>query len=163
MTTHEPPRTLFNADDEPLPVLPYRGTSGWSGSDTSEDRARRADQDGTTGRRQRQTLMLLNFAGYAGLTWKELSDLTGAHHGSASGALSVLHKAGLIARLKARRNRCAVYVGLDHVDDRDLAPYRTNAGTRTLLETLDRLEDLLVAGDHRQAIIEVRTLKRSWQ
>jgi len=92
------------------PLLPYAGTSGWSGSDTSRERARSQDQDGTTVSRQNAVLELLEGHGHKGLTWKELSDLTGWHHGSASGVLSVLHKAGLIERLTLKRNRCAVYV-----------------------------------------------------
>ena len=70
--------------------LPYAGTSGWSGSDTSRTRAVTADASGQT--------------------WAELGDKLGAHHGTASGVLSVLHKAGRIDRLTERRDRCKVYV-----------------------------------------------------
>lgn len=105
---------------EQKPILPYNGTSGWSGSDTSLERAVRNDTDGTTGKRQKATLELLDGSGAQGMTWKELSDETGWHHGSASGVLSVLHKAGQINRLKTtRRNRCAVYVSAHHTYGRE--------------------------------------------
>jgi hypothetical protein len=93
-----------------LPILPYKGTSGHSGSDTSRERAEREDRDGTTESRQDRTYLLLHAAGRKGLTWKELSEITGWHHGQSSGVLSVLHKVGGCARLVERRNKCAVYV-----------------------------------------------------
>ena len=97
---------------EPIfhPELPYAGTSGHSGSDTSRSRAVRNDVDGTTSKRHQDALRLLAHAGFHGMTWKDLSDATGLHHGSASGTLSVLHLAGRIERLSEIRNRCKVYV-----------------------------------------------------
>lgn len=122
------------------PVLPYGGTtqprnSGYAaGADTSRDRALTADADGTTTRRQRSALAVLSDrwlhehgGGYIGLdhgtTWKELATFYGWHHGQASGVLSVLHKAGKIARLTERRNRCAVYVLPEYVNGRETAPH----------------------------------------
>jgi DNA-binding MarR family transcriptional regulator len=98
--------------------LPYNGTSGFSGTDTSEVRARGADRSGKTALRQAQALTLLASRHTNGLTWKELSEATGLHHGTASGVLSVLHKTGRIARLKESRNVCKVYVGLSWVQNR---------------------------------------------
>ena len=92
--------------------LPYNGTSGFSGTDTSEVRARGADRSGKTALRQAQALTLLANRHTNGLTWKELSEATGLHHGTASGVLSVLHKVGRIARLKETRNGCKIYVYL---------------------------------------------------
>lgn len=92
------------------PILPYAGTSGWSGSETSRQRAQEQDSDGTTGKRQRETLEAIRMAGEYGVTWKELGKIKNWHHGQASGVLSVLHKAGLIERLLQNRNKCAVYV-----------------------------------------------------
>lgn len=112
----------------PFPgTFPYAGTSGYAaGSDTSEDRARTDDEDGTTTRRQRQVLSALDAGGFTGMTWAELANLTGWHHGQASGALSVLHKSGLISRLAERRGRCAVYVLPEYVDDRPTQPHGSN-------------------------------------
>ena len=100
-------------------VLPYNGTSGWSGTDTSKERAVNADKSGETSKRQREAIAALDRAYLTGLTWKELSALAGLHHGQASGVLSVLHKANKIARLTETRDKCRVYVHLDHVGDRE--------------------------------------------
>lgn len=93
-----------------MTLKPYAGTSGWSGSETSRDRAMVEDQNGTTSARQYKALNLIRQQQFNGLTWKELSEITGWHHGSASGVLSVLHKEGLIYRLIEKRNRCAIYI-----------------------------------------------------
>jgi hypothetical protein len=98
--------------------LPYNGTSGFSGTDTSKSRAIDADKSGKTALRQAQALNLLAEQTFRGLTWKELSERTGLHHGTASGVLSVLHKASRIARLKETRNGCKVYVDLRCVNGR---------------------------------------------
>jgi hypothetical protein len=108
-------------------TLPYAGTSGWSGTDTSEERARRNDSDGTTGRTQHATMIALEHAGIDGLTWRELAEITATHHGSASGVLSVLHKAGKIARLTNRRDRCKIYVHPEYVWGRDTEQHASNA------------------------------------
>lgn len=117
----------------PDPELPYAGTSGWSGSATSRERAERDDQDGTTAGRQARTIEdlstrwavdgVIDAGREQGLTWKELAWLHGWHHGQASGVLSVLHKTGRIARLTERRNRCAVYVLPEYVHGRETAPH----------------------------------------
>lgn len=115
---------------ERLWVTPYNGTSGWSGSDTSRERAEQADADGTTSERQTRVLALLHGAGEEGLTWRELSQLSGWHHGSASGVLSVLHKVGLICRLSQRRNKMKVYVDPEFVAGRETEPHgRIKAAT----------------------------------
>lgn len=44
----------------------------------------------------------------------------GWHHGQASGALSVLHKTGYVARLTEVRERCKVYVHPDFVGGRPI-------------------------------------------
>ena len=100
------------------PELPYSGTSGHSGTDTSKARALHADRSGKTALRQAQALNLLSQREMAGLTWKEFSEITGLHHGTASGVLSVLHKTGRIARLKETRNGCKVYVDVFCVQGR---------------------------------------------
>ena len=101
-----------------MPELPYDQTSGHSGTDTSKARAVEADRSGKTAMRQAQAIDLLNENYERGLTWKEFSLMTGLHHGTASGVLSVLHKTGRIARLKESRNGCKVYVGLSWVQNR---------------------------------------------
>lgn len=105
------------------PVLPYAGTSGWSGSDTSKARAVTADRDGTTSARQLEAVSELHKSGFHGLTWKEISEITGWHHGQASGVLSVLHKEGRIARLAESRLRCKCYVLPEYVNGRETEPH----------------------------------------
>ena len=42
-----------------IPVLPYGGTSGWSGSETSRLRATEQDSNGVTASRQQEVLNML--------------------------------------------------------------------------------------------------------
>lgn len=134
--------------------LPYAGTSGWSGSDTSRERAMRDDHDGTTTERQRLVLTYLTERRWAGATYTEVGREFGWHHGQASGALSVLHKAGRIARLAdVRRGRCAVYVMPYHVGDRAFAPYRPNRARR-----LDEVSD-----EELWAEVARREAERGWE
>lgn len=134
-----------------LPDLPYAGTSGWSGSGTSESRARRADRDGRTQDRQATVLRLLGSSMSDGMTWKEVADTTGWHHGTTSGALSVLHKTGRICRLAETRNRCKVYVMPEYVYSRTVEPHRGNLtprvnNPREAVMITERQADMLIAG-----------------
>ena len=109
--------SLMNQNDNAV-SLPYAGTSGWSGTDTSRERAVTADTTGDTAERQKIVLDILYRAHKEGMTWKELADRTGWHHGQASGVLSVLHKDGRISRLLDKRARCRIYVHPSHIGDR---------------------------------------------
>lgn len=122
------------------PILPYAGTSGWSGSQTSRQRATTADSNGLTSKRQRTVTHLLRQAGEQGLTWNELGQKMNLHHGSASGLLSVLHKTNVIRRLTETRNRCQVYVLPEYVNDRTTSPYRPNVSARLLMDILEEIE-----------------------
>jgi hypothetical protein len=115
----------MTAEAMELPLTPYAGTSGWSGSNASRDRAIIEDHDGTTKNRQRTTVELVAASKTYGMTWKELADATGWHHGQASGVLSVLHREGLIERLVDRRNKCSIYVGINSVNNRKISVRKT--------------------------------------
>lgn len=65
---------------------------------------------GKRGARQAETLAALKGAGSQGMTWTDLSARFGWHHGVASGVLSMLHKAGKVARLAEKRGNRSVYV-----------------------------------------------------
>jgi hypothetical protein len=107
-----------------IPVLPYKGTSGWQGTDTSHQRALVADADGTTARRQQQVLATLEEAGPAGMTALELRNSWGeTNPNKVSPACTVLHKEGLIVRLQERRGRHHVYVLPEYVDGRAEEPF----------------------------------------
>lgn len=79
-------------------------------------------------------------AGEKGITWKELGIALGLHHGQSSGALSNLHRSGLIVRLAERRQRCGVYVLPMYVNGRVTVPHRSNK-TRPP-EAAERIEEL---------------------
>ena len=137
---------LFN-----LPELPYAGTSGWSGSGTGRERAKRDDTGGKTRDRQARTLEALAQAGNLGLTYQELGLITGWHHGQSSGALSVLHKTDRIARLSETRNRCKVYVLHENVEKRPTEPHGGNMTARTGKQPeaymlTERQADILIDG-----------------
>ena len=104
------------------PVLPYRGTSGHSGTDTSESRARHFDKGGKTAWMQTQVLNMLKEQSVNGVTWLDVAEALEVHHGTASGTLSVLHKAGKITRLKETRNGSKVYVLPHDTDGRRVEP-----------------------------------------
>lgn len=70
-------------------------------------------------------------AGEYGMTWREYAEASGAHHGSASGALSKMHQRGQAARLQERRDNNAVYVHPDFVAGRPTVP-RIVRGTAPL-------------------------------
>jgi hypothetical protein len=143
------------------PVLPYAGTSGYSGSDTSESRARTEDAIGTTQHRQQHTLHLLASAGIKGLTVHELCDATGWHHGQASAALTNLHRGGRIARLTEKRARCKVYVSLTCVARRNTEPPSGNKGkgVRTFEHGHLRPVDLYCVQDRYDRVWVVSDMK----
>jgi hypothetical protein len=102
--------------------MPYNGTAGWSGTDTSQQRALDNIHSGQEENNQQKALRLLKLRGTAGLTWKELSEKTGWHHGTASGVLSVLHLSGAIVRTYTVRNKCKVYVHQNFKDEVKIEP-----------------------------------------
>lgn len=142
-----------------LPETPYAGTSGWSGSDTSRERAEDADADGTTTERQAKVLAILGARGSVGATWREIARDTGWHHGQASGALSVLHKQGRIVRLAVvRRERCAAYVLPEWVEGREAAAHGRDRLTREERAALERVEAVVDSWQAAPDPDDVRTI-----
>lgn len=119
---------------------PYAGTSGWSGSATSRERAERNDSTGVTSYRHRRILRSLARHREEGRTVGEIERELEVGHGAASGALTVLHKGGHITRVKERRNRQEVYVLPEYVDGREESPYRPNPARARLAEAEARIE-----------------------
>jgi hypothetical protein len=97
--------------------VPYNGTAGWSGTDTSQQRAVDNISSGRELNNQEFALFILKSRGTHGVTWKELATHTGWHHGTASSVLSVLHQSGAIVRLHTARNRCKIYVHQNFKDE----------------------------------------------
>ena len=144
------------------PVLPYAesdgtATAGHAGSDTSRERAVREARDGTVSARQARTVRLLAASGARGLTWKDLSEATGWHHGQSSGVLSTLHKSGAIVRLALRRDRSLIYVDRRFIEDRPISPYEhrtkhvevvdmTREEARSIAEVRSRVENFRPLG-----------------
>jgi hypothetical protein len=104
--------------------VPYNGTAGWSGTDTSQQRALDNIHSGKELNNQELALRLLKHVGIKGYTWKELAIATGWHHGTASGVLSVLHMSSAIVRTYTTRNRCKVYVHQNFKDEVKVEPYK---------------------------------------
>jgi len=103
--------------------VPYNGTAGWSGTDTSKERALFNLRTGKEYNKQQKALALLK-DNANGLTWKEFAEQTDVHHGTASGVLSVLHKTGAIIRSTRVRNGCKVYYGIQYIDEIGNESYR---------------------------------------
>lgn len=135
-------------------ALPYAGTSGWSGTDTSRERAEEADSTGATASRQRELRQIGKDLGTYGITVTELKQREGwAHHGTASGTLTTLHMVGDFVRLSQKRGRCKVYVHADHVAGREtepFAPSKAKVAAEQALEMSQVLAESLaeVAPDH---------------
>lgn len=106
-------------------MKPYPGMgSGHAGNDTSRERQERNDASGVTSLVQRAALGILANMQSEGLTAAEFEDSMGIGHGQASSALSHLHRAGKIKRVKMRRKRHEIYVLPECVNGREESPYR---------------------------------------
>lgn len=106
-------------------MVPYgEQGSGHAGNDTSRERQEREDALGTTAWRQAQVLGAIATAASAGVTVMEIEKDFDLHHGQASSALSHLHRAGHVARLKMRRSKQEIYVLPRFINGRDESPYR---------------------------------------
>ena len=147
-----------DGDENVIPILPYGGrtnpNSGYAGSETSRDRAESADADGQTANLQHRVLGLLAERRQEGATWTEVAGALGLHHGSASSALSTLHKAGFAARLRQVRNRCKVYVLAEYVDDREVETHGQSSTTVMLDEAVCLLMRLTPCPDHSPFVAE---------
>jgi len=99
------------------PARPYtqdaQPSAGWSGTDTSKA------AEPVRARSQRAVLSYVTLRGVYGATVKEARDHTQLHHGVTSSALTTLHKAGRLARLLDRREKCRVYVTPDNLNGRE--------------------------------------------
>jgi hypothetical protein len=96
-----------------FPIHPYSdGTSGWSGSQTSKESAKRRET------KQQATHDWVLKSGFHGITDAEIDSFTGWGHGTISACLTNLHDAGLITYLDEVRGGQSVYVALEFLGDR---------------------------------------------
>lgn len=108
-------------------MIPYPGDHGSgsaAGSDTSKERQVRNDASGITSLVQRAVYAELAVQKSEGLTALDVELGMKIGHGGASSALSHLHRAGKITRIKMRRNRHEIYVLPEYVNGRPESPYR---------------------------------------
>lgn len=136
-------------------ALPYRGTEGYAGSETSKDRAVREAISGTASKRQRFILILAQRAKERGITVADVRDST-LHHGRVSGALSVLHKVGKLARLTETRDRCKIYVLPEFVNDRPTEPHGVvHKADKETLKAAALVEEHLRRYDDIEALFDI--------
>ena len=122
----------MEAKPTPAPqMVPYGATgSGHAGNASSKDRQEREDSLGTTAFRQKAALELISRGASDGMTVMEFEEKLGIHHGQASSALSHLHRAGYVRRLKHRRKGQEIYVLPDYINGREESPYRPRGGRK---------------------------------
>ena len=117
---------------------PYVGAS-----DTSRARAINEDLAGTTTKRRKQISDIVRAEFTQGMTWAELADATGLHHGQVSGALSKLHEMGRLFQRRDTRNGCHPYVHADfrgQFDDNEVNDEPVKTRSTVLREAYEQLE-----------------------
>jgi hypothetical protein len=137
-----------------LPALPYAGTEGFAGSEASKKAAIDAVIHGTASKRQRYVLILAGRAKERGVTVAELRDAS-LHHGRVSGALSVLHKVGKLARLKETRGKCSIYVLPEYVNGRPTSPHGViHKADKETVDAAETVEAWLRRNDDADALFD---------
>lgn len=89
---------------------------------------------------------LVDLSGHHGMTVYDLRRAipdSEAHHGWISGALSELHKANKITRLKEKREGCKVYVELDFIDSRPCEAQGVNGMSREEIEKAHEVHEFM--------------------
>lgn len=97
--------------------------------------------------RYTKSLAIVEKAGKRGITWEELANKLKTHHGTASGALSTLHKEGMLSRLVDKRGGNSIYVMTRFVSGRKTSSYRQNRARRMLTELMDNMDKQLKKGN----------------
>jgi hypothetical protein len=159
---------LFSTAGDDDDFMPYNNTAGYVNQPASVERAATEATTGAATKRAQDILKLLSNHD-EGLTYQQVCELMNLHHGQASGALSILHKSGLVFMLKEKRNKCHPYVHIKHqwifnADERIDEPAQTSAGARR--EQLEQLLEAVLIGVannliHDAAVINIaKTLKQ---
>lgn len=126
---------MTSKSDTDTPWTPYAdGSSGHQGEGSeAAEPSRRSRIDEAHWRVQ----MML----HRGITWRELAEATGWHHGVASSALSNLHRSGAAVRLQERREGCGVYVTPENARDRLTVAHRRSVKRYTADEVNNLIEE----------------------
>jgi hypothetical protein len=137
-----------------------------AGSSQSADRDRAERAAGTVEARKAMIVALVRDAGLIGMTWKEVSDVTGLPHQKVTPALSNLHQDGVLVALRHdKRNGSGVYVTPEHVASRIVRTFRhNNSGNteaqrpRLTAEEVTRIADIRagLAQQSDQPVIRIR-------
>jgi hypothetical protein len=106
----------MSSQQDPMLWLGYTQTGGYVLRPASKERALREVASGVLSERQQRISVALRAARLDGMTYQEVGRALELHHGQSSGALSNMHKAGVVFMLRTQRNGCHPYV---HVDYRD--------------------------------------------
>jgi hypothetical protein len=146
--------------------LPYAGSSGWSGSEASRQRAEERDSSGKTALLQHQVEAYVLQTGIWGATIAEVRHMFPEHHhGGLSGTLTDLHKGGRIMRLTDKRGKCSVYVSPRFLHGREAVPPKTLTKAKDVVLTPDMdaefIGHLVLAALDKNAKITVRMTERS--
>ena len=136
------------------------GSGGWSGADTSRDRAEHERDSGELSHRLAVVLAHLHKERQGGMTWKELADLTGWHHGQVSSALTNLHKQGLVFTLRRRRGNCHPYVHAEWLPYWFPNEVNLRPATNRRAPLLAELEAVAAAAE--ELINEIEVSKGAW-
>lgn len=113
----------------------YNGTLGFVHRPASKQRA--VNELPTLSARLNKVLGVVTEADLTGATWQEVAGKLGLHHGQASGALSNLHKLGLVFTTLETRGRCHIYYGATlrgwfDISTRFDEPAQTKAGRENM-------------------------------
>lgn len=123
----------------------YPNGIGHSGSETSEEASKRV-----TGKRSQQVFDQVAQMQHRGVTVREIEWMLKIGHGSASGALTRLHRAGYIARLQRKRDKQQIYMAIAFTAGQALSPYKPNVAYRDGYKKPMALESQLTPEQHEQ-------------
>jgi len=142
----------------------YNGTAGFVNRDSSRQRAEQEVASGALRLRQRQILAVLEPL-VDGATYATVGGTLGLHHGQSSGALSNLHRAGLVFQLTELRDGCHPYVHYLHrqhhkLEDRIDDPTETLAGKQKRLhkDLWDACADAVATNFGREACMRIKAI-----
>ena len=123
----------------------YAGGIGHSGSESSKDATKRI-----SGVQANRIYDMVSGMAHRGVTAREVERALKVGHGSASGGLTRLHRAGYIVRLTQRRDNQQVYVAEAFSAGREQSPYRPNIAYREGYKKPMALESQLTPEPHEQ-------------
>lgn len=143
-------------------MLPYNGTAGYVDRPASVTRAISEAESGIASERQRVIYATVARMGTTGATWRDIQRLfPELHHGQISGALSCLHKNGVVFALRTTRRNCHPYVASVHrhlVNDHNRfdepAKTRSQQRVEAISDAIAYLDVAMNSTEDKNALIE---------